>query len=60
MLPRVIRKNRISIVIDDDLKAALEYYATDNQRTMSDFIRIVLQEYCDALAEQQVEETQQE
>ena len=50
MLPRVIRKNRISIVIDDDLKAALEYYATDNQRTMSDFIRIVLQEYCDALA----------
>jgi len=52
---RELRRNRISIVVEDSLKESLEEAAVENERSVSDFIRLVLKDYFEALASQREE-----
>lgn len=55
------RRNRVTVVMEDSLKEIINGLAEVNQRTVSDFIRIVLWEYHDALeAAKEEEEAVQE
>lgn len=49
------RKQRVTVVLSDSLKNRLEDLAEDNQRTLSDFIRLVCLEYCEAIDEREAE-----
>ena len=50
------RRNRVTVVMEDGLKEIINVLAEENQRTVSDFIRIVLWEYYDALEAAKEEE----
>jgi len=50
------RRNRVTVVMEDSLKEIVNELAEVNQRTVSDFIRIVLWEYYDALEAAKEEE----
>ena len=50
------RRNRVTVVMEDSLKKIVTELAEENQRTVSDFIRIVLWEYHDALEAAKEEE----
>ncbi len=50
------RRNRVTVVMEDSLKGIVNNLAEENQRTVSDFIRIVLWEYHDALEASKGEE----
>lgn len=43
------RKDRVTVVMNGSLKDQLEVQAEDADRSLSDFIRIVLTEYIEAL-----------
>ena len=52
------RKYRVTVVMSRDLKEKIQELAEQNERSMSDFIRLVLKEYVEALEGQlQVEVT---
>ena len=42
------RGNRISVVVEDELKDAIIKWAKINKRSMSDFLRLVAIEYIEA------------
>ena len=46
---REARKNRITVVMGDSLMGRLQELADDNDRSMSDFIRLICKDYCEAL-----------
>ena len=50
------RRNRVTVVMEDSLKEIVNELAEVNQRTVSDFIRIILWEYHDALEAAEAEE----
>jgi metal-responsive CopG/Arc/MetJ family transcriptional regulator len=45
------RRNRVTVVMEDSLKSNVDALAETNNRTVSDFIRLVLREYVEAIQE---------
>lgn len=45
------RNDRVTVVMAGTLKDRVETLAEENERSVSDFIRIVLKEYCQAIDE---------
>lgn len=52
------RKNRITVVMGNQLKDRVESLAVTNERSVSDFIRLVLKEYVEAIEEAEEESAQ--
>ena len=49
MSRREARKNRITVVMETKLKDDLERYAEENDRSMSDFIRLICKEWIEVM-----------
>ena len=49
MSRREARKNRITVVMEEWLKDKLEGYAAENDRSMSDFIRLICKEWVEVM-----------
>jgi predicted transcriptional regulator len=43
------RTNRVTVVMSENLKSKIQILADDNERSVSDFIRLVLKEYIEAM-----------
>ncbi|NIO37412.1 ribbon-helix-helix protein, CopG family [Candidatus Bathyarchaeota archaeon] len=43
------RTNRVTVVMSANLKSIIQTLADENERSVSDFIRLVLKEYVEAL-----------
>jgi Arc/MetJ-type ribon-helix-helix transcriptional regulator len=48
------KTNRVTVIMGESLKAKIEELAEEGQRSISDFIRLVLLEYCEAIEEQKL------
>lgn len=44
-----VKKNRVTVVMGDTLMARLEELADENERSMSDFVRLICKDYVEAL-----------
>lgn len=49
MSNRESRTNRVTVVMSGQLKSQIQELADENERSVSDFIRLVLKEYVEAL-----------
>jgi len=56
MSRRIARKNRITVVMEEKLKDDLERYAEENDRSMSDFIRLICKEWVEVMNARSLEE----
>ena len=52
MLNKESRRNRVTVVMGTNLKDAVQTLADENERSVSDFIRLVLKDYVEAIQEQ--------
>jgi hypothetical protein len=48
-MSRETRNNRVTVVMTENLKAQIQMLADENERSVSDFIRLVLKEYVEAM-----------
>lgn len=53
---REARRNRVTVVMGEALKNEISYYAKQEDRSTSDFIRLVLKDWVEAMKDREAEQ----